>query len=1054
MNFVEKIKDKKIFLTLILIVSLIVGWIYIELLAPKLFVSSSSMMILIKETGAEEQTTKSSGNLALSDDVYHTIEELIKSNSVYGKATKNANVSNSEIFVYKSPDSNIFKIQIKSYNQDSSIKLLKEVNNVFSTEIKNINQTYEVYVVDEPKVIDETYNSNCVQYIFISLFVGILFDILYIFVSIISEKQYNATKRGVEEEFSLKELARIPYKKISNPYDINEIISSDDDVIHLNRSLRKLRANIQFINVNNNDKKTFLITSPLRYEGKTFLTINLANSYAEIGKKVIIVDCDLNNGIIDKIFGLENTIGTSNFLSGLDNNGGDLNKKIKDYIICSNINGVDIIPSGIVPPNSSELLSSKNLQSMIKALSKEYDTIIIDGPETLRTADSLIITRIIGTTILVADVKNTKYEDLIQAKNDLQNVGGRIVGVVVNKVKSHDVYGDKKVFKRIVSFFSDLFRRFKDYLEKQKRLKEKRLLEEAKEVEEKPEDTESNVTEDFVQMSMMDKDELIESNYTIQEVVEEKDNEKTLYEVQDKSQDAETVTNEIIKEVVEEATTENHLEEDKVIDEEKLSEDVSEVIQDEPETRFDEEKVKRIYRCIKNFEKHHNIMETKKKKPGFFSKFSHLFGEKQALKNENETVETSENKEAEVESNQDITYVEDDSNPDNILVIVDSENGCARAFNQECYTEKIIRGLDKGDGYIKAYYSPLYAGRRIEALMATYGISKAQAKRIDPLIQAVLTDFDEKIWIYKKVASNTAEQYIAIMSKDYDKEENENIFAYKKRCKEQRKKELKDNNIEIAYNLNIMKTSSDITFIDKLAMNKYANILGDTTKKILNNSIDNILDASHYSKDDYEKRYDDEQYASMQTETMNKLSENFEDNNILSDKKKIELLEQSNLQEMHKILNEKKNYKNEVDALKKKSRIERNAIDLQREIQEEKNALKEPEYEENLYKIGSFSDSSFASEDKRRQREENAVLRKEKKQEQQLLKKIKREKRILKREEERKKKEIEKKERDSRREEERQIREFRKAQEKEEARIEEELLENNLYPKTKNLKNL
>ena len=1050
MNFVEKIKEKKIFLALILIISLVVGWIYIELLAPKLFVSSSSMMILIKEAGSDEQGAKSSGNLALSEDVYHTIEELIKSNSVYGKATKNVNISNSEIFVYKSPDSNIFKIQIKSYNQDSSIKLLKEVNNVFSTEIKNINQTYEVYVVDEPKIVDETYNSNCVEYIFISLFVGILFDVLYVFVSIISEKQYSATKRGVEEEFSLKELARIPYKKISNPYEINEIISSDDDIIHLNRSLRKLRANIQFINVNNSDKKTFLITSPLRYEGKTFLTINLANSYAEIGKKVIIVDCDLNNGVIDKIFGLENTIGTSNFLSGLDNNGGDLNKKIKDYIICSNINGVDIIPSGIVPPNSSELLSSKNLQTMIKALSKDYDIIIIDGPETLRTADSLIITRIVGTTILVADVKNTKYEDLIQAKNDLQNVGGRIVGVVVNKVKSRDAYGEKKILKRVASYFSDLFRRFKDYLEKQKRLKEKRLLEEAKDVEEKQEDTESNATEDFVQMSMMDKDELIESNYTIQEVVEEKADEKTLFEEQDTPKDAEAVANEVIKEVVQEAVLEKQSEADVAVVEEPIVEQHVE----ETASRFDEQKVNRIHRYIQNFEKHHNIESAKKKKSSIFSKFSQLFNERQTSKNENEIIERPENVEIDNNDNQENDYVEDEINPDNILVIVDSENGCARAFNQECYTEKIIRGLDKGDGYIKAYYSPLYAGRRIEALMTTYGISKAQAKRIDPLIQAVLMDFDEKIWIYKRVASNTAEQYIAIMAKDYDKEENENIFAYKKRCKEQRKKELKENNIEIAYNLNLVKTSSEINFIDKLAMNKYANILGDTTKKILSNSIDNILDASHYSKDDYEKRYDDEQYASMQTETMNKLSENFEDNNILSDKKKIELLEQSNLQEMNKILNEKKNYKNEVDALKRKSRMERNAIDIQREIQGERNALKEPEYEENLYKIGNFNDNSLEIENKKRIREENAVLRKEKKQEQQLLKKIKREKRILKREEERKKKELEKKERDSRREEERQIREFKKAQEREEARIEEELLENNLYPKTKNLKNL
>ncbi len=1050
MNFVEKIKEKKIFLALILIISLIVGWIYIELLAPKLFVSSSSMMILIKETESDEQGAKSSGNLALSEDVYHTIEELIKSNSVYGKATKNVNISNSEIFVYKSPESNIFKIQIKSYNQDSSIKLLKEVNNVFSTEIKNINQTYEVYVVDEPKIVDETYNSNCVEYIFISLFVGILFDVLYVFVSIISEKQYNATKRGVEEEFSLKELARIPYKKISNPYEINEIISSDDDIIHLNRSLRKLRANIQFINVNNGDKKTFLITSPLRYEGKTFLTINLANSYAEIGKKVIIVDCDLNNGVLDKIFGLENTIGTSNFLSGLDNNGGDLNKKIKDYIICSNINGVDIIPSGIVPPNSSELLSSKNLQTMIKALSKDYDIIIIDGPETLRTADSLIITRIVGTTILVADVKNTKYEDLIQAKNDLQNVGGRIVGVVVNKVKSRDAYSEKNILKIVSSYFSDLFGRFKDYLEKQKRLKEKRLLEEAKDVEEKQEDTESNATEDFVQMSMMDKDELIESNYTIQEIVEEKSDEKALFEEQDTPKDAEAVANEVIKEVVQEAVPEKQSEADVTAVEEPIIEQHIE----ETASRFDEQKINRIHRYIQNFEKHHNIESAKKKKSSIFSKFSQLFNERQATKNENEINERPENVEVDNNDNQENDYVEDEINPDNILVIVDSENGCARAFNQECYTEKIIRGLDKGDGYIKAYYSPLYAGRRIEALMTTYGISKAQAKRIDPLIQAVLMDFDEKIWIYKRVASNTAEQYIAIMAKDYDKEENENIFAYKKRCKEQRKKELKENNIEIAYNLNLVKASSEINFIDKLAMNKYANILGDTTKKILSNSIDNILDASHYSKDDYEKRYDDEQYASMQTETMNKLSENFEDNNILSDKKKIELLEQSNLQEMNKILNEKKNYKNEVDALKRKSRMERNAIDIQREIQGERNALKEPEYEENLYKIGGFNDNSLEIENKKRIREENAVLRKEKKQEQQLLKKIKREKRILKREEERKKKELEKKERDSRREEERQIREFKKAQEREEARIEEELLENNLYPKTKNLKNL
>ena len=1047
MNFIEKIKEKKIFLTLILIISLIVGWIYVVLLAPKLYLSSSSMMILIKGS-SEEQDAKSSGNLLLSDDVYRTIEEFIKSNNVFGKAVKNTNIKNSEIFVYKSPDSNIFKIQVNNYNQDSSIDLLKEVNNVFSTEIKNINESYEVYVVDEPKIVNETYNSKSIGYVLISLFVGILFDIVYVLVSMIGEKQYNTTKRGVEEEFSLKELARLPFKKITDPLDINEIISNDDDLVHMNRNLRKLRANIQFINVNNSDKKTFLITSPLRYEGKTFLTINLANSYAEIGKKVIIVDCDLNNGKLDKIFGLENTIGTSNFLSGLDNNGSDLNKKIKDYIICSNINGVDVIPSGIVPPNSSELLSSKNLQSMIKTLSREYDIVIIDGPETLKTADSLIITRVVGTTILVADVKYTKYEDLIQAKNDIQNVGGRIVGVVVNKIKTRTSYGEKRFLKSIASFFGNLFDKFSRYIERQKRIREKRLLEKAKIEEEKAERSDE---EDYTQMSFMDsseanKDELIESNYTIPEILKEDDDEedevepeKSLYDVQDEVEEEveEEVQEDVqkVEEVIEKAEPE-------VVEAvEEAIEEPEEVVEETP-SRFSKEKLKTINRYIKNFEKNHNLVSTKKKGFGLISKVSKLFNDKKNKKEENQEASSVENESSYEE--------EREFNPNNILVIVDSENGYARAFNQECYTEKLIRGLDKGDGFLKAYYSPFYTSKRVETLMMTYGINKTQAKRIDPLIQAVLSDFDEKVWIYKKVASNIAEQYVQIMAKDYDKEENEKSSEYKKRCKEQRKKELRDNNIEIEYNLNILKSNSEITLIDRLVMNRYANILGDTTKKILNNSIDNILDASNYSKDDYEKRYDDEQYANMETESLNKLSENLEDINYSSDKKKIEQLEKNNIDEMNKIIDEKKTYKNEIDALRKKSRIERSAIDIQREIQEEKTLPKEPEYEENIYKTDIYSDS----EDKKKIREENAMLRKEKRQEQQLLKKIKKEKKILKKEEERKRKELERQQRDSRKEEEKKIREFKKAQEREEARIEEELLENNLYPKTKNLKNL
>ena len=98
--------------------------------------------------------------------------------------------------------------------------------------------------------------------------------------------------------------------------------------------------------------------------------------------------------------------------------------------------------AGIVPPNPAELLTSQKMSALIKALEKSADIVIFDGTPSTIVTDALIISRSIGSTLIVTSHKQTKMEDLKQIKKNIENVGGKIAGVVVNKVpRSQKIYG-------------------------------------------------------------------------------------------------------------------------------------------------------------------------------------------------------------------------------------------------------------------------------------------------------------------------------------------------------------------------------------------------------------------------------------------------------------------------------------------------------------------------------------------------------------------------------------------------------------------------------------
>jgi len=192
---------------------------------------------------------------------------------------------------------------------------------------------------------------------------------------------------------------------------------------------RTLRTNIQFSSYDK-ELKIITVTSSRPGEGKSTVSSNLAVTFAENGKKVLLIDTDLRRPTIHKVFKLPNSLGIVNAV---------LNPElINDIINVDVIPGVDIITSGVIPPNPSELLGSNKCRMLIEQLKSIYDYIILDAPPLLAVTDAQILTTLSDGTLIVAFHGLTKKDELMKAKDLLEKVNGNILGVVLNGIPEDD----------------------------------------------------------------------------------------------------------------------------------------------------------------------------------------------------------------------------------------------------------------------------------------------------------------------------------------------------------------------------------------------------------------------------------------------------------------------------------------------------------------------------------------------------------------------------------------------------------------------------------------
>lgn len=220
-------------------------------------------------------------------------------------------------------------------------------------------------------------------------------------------------------------LASIPrfedFRKAGSP-----LITLGDPRSLASESYRSLRTNLQFI-TSQRGVRAVLITSPSAEEGKTATCCNLGVAFAQSGRRVILVSADMRKPTLEEYFSVSSHEGLSTWLSMQSE---DAATVIED----PGIPNLRIIPSGPVPPNPGELLTSPRLGELIQMLEVNSDLVLIDSPPVLAVADASILASHVGGTLLVVDSTKTERSAVTHARDELLRVGAVAIGAVLNSL--------------------------------------------------------------------------------------------------------------------------------------------------------------------------------------------------------------------------------------------------------------------------------------------------------------------------------------------------------------------------------------------------------------------------------------------------------------------------------------------------------------------------------------------------------------------------------------------------------------------------------------------
>ena len=226
-----------------------------------------------------------------------------------------------------------------------------------------------------------------------------------------------------------------------------------EDDYALREAMKALRTNIEFMG---EDKKVLAVTSCVRDEGKSFIAMNLAMALADAGKSVLFIDADMRKSAVVGRYNIKGqSEGLSNYLAARVN--------IESVLVSTNMNKLDVIVAGQVPPNPSELLGTRRFQKMMSILRAHYNYVIVDCPPIGEVIDAAVVARACDGAILVTASGHDSSRFLRDAREQMEKSGSKVLGVVLNKVPRDRRGGYGKYYGRYSRYYGRYYGRYGSY---------------------------------------------------------------------------------------------------------------------------------------------------------------------------------------------------------------------------------------------------------------------------------------------------------------------------------------------------------------------------------------------------------------------------------------------------------------------------------------------------------------------------------------------------------------------------------------------------------------
>jgi tyrosine-protein kinase len=282
-------------------------------------------------------------------------------------------------------------------------------------------ETVKANIIADAQVPDKASSPKILQNLGIGLIVGLLVGLgVAVLRHVLDTKVRNENDVRALTDSPILGVVAYDQEVSSHP-----VILRDQPLAAPSEAVRRLRTNLQFIDIGHRSK-SIVISSSIPGEGKSTIAINLAVSLADAGARVILVDADLRRPSIAEYLGIEGGVGLTTVLIG--------RAEVEDVVQPFGKTSLDLLPSGQIPPNPSELLGSVAMADLLERLSGSYDMVLLDSPPLLPVTDGVVLSNLAGGALVVVGVDRIHRPQLQQSLESLETAGAHVFGIVMNKL--------------------------------------------------------------------------------------------------------------------------------------------------------------------------------------------------------------------------------------------------------------------------------------------------------------------------------------------------------------------------------------------------------------------------------------------------------------------------------------------------------------------------------------------------------------------------------------------------------------------------------------------